>query len=118
MVEQKHAAKFDELTNLHNRRYTLKRMKQEMGHAVRHDLLFSLCVIDLDGFKRINDQHGHLFGDYLLKRVCIVQKRRRTWRWNAGDTGVIDWRTRSPCPSERTDRASKILLLATPWGMI
>lgn len=77
-VQQKRAAKFDELTNLYNRRFTFRRINEELTHATRHDLPFSICLIDLNDFKKINDTHGHLAGDHLLKSVgtCLENSVR------------------------------------------
>ena len=73
-VERKRAAKFDELTNLYNRRFSFKRIHEEMTSSVRHNHPFSLCLIDLDGFKEINDRLGHLSGDFLLRRVSDLNQ--------------------------------------------
>nr|WP_246525170.1 diguanylate cyclase [Geomobilimonas luticola] len=66
----KKLASTDELTGLRNRRHIMKRLEEEFERAGR--LLEPLCVIvlDIDHFKRINDTHGHPFGDLVLKRVA------------------------------------------------
>ena len=67
----------DPLTALLNRRYFQERMSEEMERSRRHLLPLSLIMMDLDNFKSINDTHGHLIGDEVLKisarclRHCI-----------------------------------------------
>lgn len=56
----------DELTGLFNRRYFNEALKQEITRAKRYDIDFSLCILDLDHFKRINDSYGHTVGDAVL----------------------------------------------------
>ncbi len=57
----------DELTGLHNRRHLMETLDQQMERATRHDEPFSLCILDLDLFKQVNDTHGHLVGDEVLR---------------------------------------------------
>jgi diguanylate cyclase (GGDEF)-like protein len=59
----------DTLTQLYNRRHLFARIEAELQRVKRGHPL-SVLMIDLDGFKRINDQHGHLRGDTLLKEVA------------------------------------------------
>jgi diguanylate cyclase (GGDEF)-like protein len=59
----------DPLTGLHNRRYVMDRLKQEMQRCDRHGEPLAFAMIDLDGFKPINDQYGHVIGDKVLKAV-------------------------------------------------
>lgn len=64
----------DDLTGLYNYRYLQTALSQEIRRAERYDLVFSVVFIDLDLFKNINDQHGHLVGSDLLKEVAAQLK--------------------------------------------
>lgn len=59
----------DPLTGLHNRRYLMDRMLQEMQRSDRHGEPLALAMVDLDAFKNINDQFGHVLGDKVLRAV-------------------------------------------------
>ena len=58
----------DELTGLPNRRAWDELLVHELAVAERHDKPVSVAMLDLDFFKRYNDEHGHLAGDRLLAR--------------------------------------------------
>lgn len=60
----------DPLTGAFNRAYLGERLMAETSHARRHDAALSLLMIDVDSFKRVNDQHGHLAGDAVLQSVA------------------------------------------------
>lgn len=57
----------DELTELPNRRAFLRRLEDEVGRVQRYGNALSLVIIDVDGFKAINDQYGHAAGDEVLR---------------------------------------------------
>lgn len=57
----------DELTGLHNRRHVLELMQLELQRAERSGRPLCLALIDIDHFKRVNDQHGHARGDEVLR---------------------------------------------------
>jgi diguanylate cyclase (GGDEF)-like protein len=59
----------DALTGLPNRRATLLRFQEEAARGLRHRRPYSLIVFDIDHFKKVNDAHGHAFGDDVLKQV-------------------------------------------------
>ncbi|GEM_PF-369121 len=67
--ELQHIALYDSLTGLPNRRLLADRLVQGIAQAQRRRQLLAVCYLDLDGFKRVNDQHGHAAGDQLLIEV-------------------------------------------------
>lgn len=62
----------DHLTNLYNRRYMEEFLKNEMEASRRYNYAFSIVMIDLDDFKKINDNYGHEAGDHVLKGVAEI----------------------------------------------
>jgi two-component system cell cycle response regulator len=60
----------DFLTGWHNRRYLNARLKEELARAQRQGTGLTCLLIDLDRFKEINDQHGHLAGDMALREAA------------------------------------------------
>jgi len=59
----------DVLTDLPNRNLFFDRLKQTLSHGKRHNQMFAVLFLDLDGFKDVNDRLGHKAGDLLLKEV-------------------------------------------------
>jgi len=62
-------ASYDPLTHLPNRRLITDRLKQAIALVERNDKKMAILFIDLDGFKKVNDVHGHHVGDWLLIEV-------------------------------------------------
>ncbi len=62
----------DGLTKIFNKKYFLDRLESEFAYAVRHRTPLSLVMFDIDHFKRINDTHGHLAGDYALSTLAKI----------------------------------------------
>lgn len=69
-----HVAHYDMLTGLPNRILLLDRLTLAMKQANRRGQLIAIAYLDLDGFKAINDIHGHKLGDRLLKQQATVMK--------------------------------------------
>ena len=74
----------DFLTGFHNRRYLHARLREELARAQRARQPVSCLMIDVDHFKRINDQYGHLAGDAVLREVA----QRIDTEMRVSDTGV------------------------------
>ncbi len=69
-MQLQHMALHDPLTDLPNRVLLQDRLKTAFAQARRNKAQLCLLFIDLDGFKQINDAHGHLVGDCLLQKVA------------------------------------------------
>ena len=77
-----HIAHFDALTTLPNRVLLADRLHQAMAQEPRRGQLLAVAYLDLDGFKTINDKHGHEIGDQLL--IALAARMKMTLR--EGDT--------------------------------
>lgn len=62
----------DALTELCNRRHFDELLDKELARATRHQRELSLCIIDIDLFKKVNDSYGHIEGDGVLRRIADV----------------------------------------------
>jgi len=75
-----HQANHDELTGLPNRRLLGENARRLLSVAMRRDRLAALMVLDLDGFKEVNDTFGHDYGDAMLRGS------RCACRWRCAST--------------------------------
>src|SRR4030095_11411608 len=64
----------DGLIEVHNKRYLLAFLEHDLARSQRHDRPLGLVLFDIDRFKRINDQLGHLGGDYTLRELAACVK--------------------------------------------
>ncbi len=90
LIKSKEKIKFlsitDPLTHCYNRNYLTEKLPQEIKRAKRYLHPLSILLLDIDFFKEVNDNYGHLIGDTLLKEfVIFVEKNIRT---------KIDWISR------------------------
>ena len=65
----------DPLTGLDNRRVFNRSLETELDRIARYDQGFSLLIVDVDYFKKVNDTHGHPAGDAVLKELAIRMQR-------------------------------------------
>ena len=70
--EMERMAHTDALTHMHNRRYFMLRLNEEVERARRHGSVMSVLIFDLDHFKQVNDTFGHDSGDAVLVAVAEV----------------------------------------------
>lgn len=70
----------DKLTGLYNRHYLIEQLNELMALHKRYQERFSLIMLDLDHFKRVNDSYGHAVGDKTLQATasCIMKEIRET----------------------------------------
>ena len=66
----------DPLMDIFNRRYLEQRLKEEVTRTKRYKIPLSLLMLDIDHFKQINDQHGHLTGDKILSTMGNILKEQ------------------------------------------
>jgi diguanylate cyclase len=65
----------DDLTGLYNRRQLMEYLHRQKALADRGSLMFALCYVDLDHFKRVNDYFGHKQGDEVLKAFASIAQK-------------------------------------------
>ncbi len=91
--EIRHLATHDPLTGLRNRHALFDQFAGAIARARRHDTRLAVLFIDLDGFKRINDDHGHAAGDRLLaeagRRIASCVRAADTVTRFGGDEFVV-----------------------------
>ncbi len=75
-----HMANTDFLTGVLNRRAFMQRMEEEVNRSLRENKSFSVILMDIDYFKKVNDRHGHQAGDRVLERLaCELSKSTRSY---------------------------------------
>jgi len=84
----------DELTSLYNYRHFRQRIKDAMQTAQDRDEMLSLLIVDIDDFKHINDDYGHLAGDGILRQIATLLKSEvashgETFRYGGEEFAVI-----------------------------
>lgn len=92
-AENWHHANHDVMTGLPNRRFLQDRLDQALAFARRDGRRVAVVMVDLDGFKSVNDRHGHRFGDAVLEEVArrlstVVRSLDTVGRWG-GDEFVL-----------------------------
>lgn len=108
-AELSHMAHHDQLTGLPNRKLLTDRMQLALARAQRNRGCVAVLFLDLDGFKPINDRHGHEAGDLALsavaERLTAVIRREDTLARVGGDEFVI---LLSDLDDRATDTAEKV----------
>lgn len=73
--ELERLANFDPLTGLYNRQAILGKLHELINRAKRYKEYFSLSMLDIDHFKKVNDRYGHLIGDDVLEKIAVLIRR-------------------------------------------
>ena len=62
----------DSLTEVHTRRHTIERFSEELKRSKARNMKMSFLMIDVDYFKKFNDQYGHITGDQILREIGVL----------------------------------------------
>ncbi len=76
IYELEKASLLDPLTQIANRRFLEMRLASSIAEFRRYAIPFGIIFADIDRFKEINDTHGHLAGDEMLKMICPLALRQ------------------------------------------
>jgi len=93
-----HLSRTDDLTGIHNRRFIDERLRYELADASRRGEPLTALILDVDNFKSINDRHGHLAGDLVLREVArrlegSLRRHDLLGRWGGEEFLVVAPRT-------------------------
>lgn len=69
-------ATHDALTDLYNRRHFIELADNEIARAMRHGRPLSMCIVDVDLFKPVNDRYGHISGDEVLRQIAALLRKQ------------------------------------------
>ncbi len=122
-AEAEEKARVDEVTNLLNRRSLDEYMVTEINRHSRYGGVFSLIILDLDGFKAFNDSYGHPAGDKLLKEIgkvlkAAIRSTDQAFRYGGDEFAVLLPSTPIDATSHVADRVRRQIALKTKAGHI
>lgn len=113
----KQLAYVDGLTGIFNRRYFELRIAEELERASRYESQLTVIMIDIDNFKRLNDEFGHLLGDEVLRHVSqIFQQQLRkgdiVCRYGGEEFAIVVPQT---APENAFEAAEKLRRIVESW---
>jgi len=119
-------AAHDELTGLFNRRAFQDAMTRELGVAQRYEQAISLLMVDIDNFKTVNDEYGHMIGDWMIREIAQTLKNSLrdidiVGRWGGEEFTALLPNTSKPAALQTADRLRTTieeLVLETSSGKI
>lgn len=110
----------DELTGLYNRRFFLERFEWECARAKRYRRPFACLMVDLNGFKQVNDRLGHQAGDFVLKQVAqelsALLRQSDVLARFGGDEFVIALPETTPAQAEAVAEKLRGIRVEAPSG--
>ena len=115
-------AESDPLTAIMNRRGFERELRRAAAHVRRYGGNAALVYLDLDGFKPVNDRHGHAAGDAVLKAVAAVllgsvRASDMAARIGGDEFAVLLWNLTDEAARNKADAIElTIAAMAVPWG--
>jgi len=105
----------DSLTGLYNHNFFYTRLEEEFNKALRYNTTFSIIMMDIDDFKKINDSYGHRTGDMVLKEMAnvirkLVRKADVVSRYGGEEFAIILPHTYLEGAEEEADRIRENIL--------
>ncbi len=122
IAELEARADTDPLLNIFNRRSFVRELNRSLAYVQRYGNKAALLFIDLDGFKKVNDQHGHAAGDALLKAVAReliahVRASDVVARLGGDEFGVVLWNASEAHAAAKARELEKIVeQINLPFG--
>jgi diguanylate cyclase (GGDEF)-like protein len=122
IAELEARADTDPLLNIFNRRSFVRELNRSLAYVQRYGNKAALLFIDLDGFKKVNDQHGHAAGDTLLKAVAReltahVRASDVVARLGGDEFGVVLWNASEAHAAAKARELEKIVeQINLPFG--
>jgi two-component system cell cycle response regulator len=118
-VELEHVSRTDHLTGLANRRHVEERLRSVLAAALRHAHPAAVLVIDVDHFKTINDERGHVAGDLVLQQIgatlrTAVRTEDILGRWGGEEFIVVAADTAREAAAVLGERLRAAIQKATP----
>lgn len=112
MVQASEVAQVDALTFLLNRRMIVQELQREILRAERYNSPFSISLVDIDHFKKVNDVYGHLAGDEVLRHVASqlrdhIRHPDIVGRYGGEEFLILLPNTKSSAAAEQAGRLSK-----------
>ena len=109
----------DHLTGLHNRRHVEEQLHATVAACVRHGFPAAVLVLDIDHFKRVNDEHGHAAGDEVLVQVAAtlsgsLRTEDIVGRWGGEEFIVVAPHTSQPAAGVLAERLRAAVEASTP----
>ena len=104
----------DSLTGLFNRRMGMNQLARDLAFCQRNEMTLALLMLDIDHFKRVNDEYGHQVGDQCIRNLadCIRQTLRAydtAYRYGGEEFVVVLTRTDAKIASEVAERLRKLV---------
>ncbi len=73
--EKEKIAVTDAMTGMYNYRYFMNRLREELNRSKRLNIPLSIIMVDIDNFKEINDTHGHMVGDEIIRELAMLLRQ-------------------------------------------